>query len=112
MPHLSNDAAVTTTTAIIDRLFPPPRTFTVRLWDRAELTGSGEASFALVLKHPGALRRMLAPPLELSLGEAFIYGDFDIEGDITAAVSLLSSLLEARGSDAGHNHRMLFFSIN
>ena len=28
---------------------------------------------------------MFTPPIELSLGESFIYGDFDIEGDIFAA---------------------------
>jgi len=46
-----------------------------------------------VLKHPGALRRMVTPPIELSMGEAFIYGDFDIEGDIFAAFSLIDTSL-------------------
>jgi len=92
MSQLPNDTAVVTTVAILDRLFPPPRAFTIRLWDCTELPGTGHANFRLVLNHPGALRRMLTPPLELSLGEAFIYGDFDIEGDITAAVSLLEKL--------------------
>jgi cyclopropane-fatty-acyl-phospholipid synthase len=41
-----------------------------------------------VLNHPGALRRMLIPPGELTLAEAYLRGDFDIEGDIIAAMSL------------------------
>ena len=87
------DHAVATTTSILDRLFPPPRSFTVRLWNETSLPGTGHADFQLVLSYPGALRRMLTPPLELSLGEAFIHGDFGIEGDITAAVELMETLL-------------------
>lgn len=35
---------------------------------------------------------MASPPTERSLGEAFIYGDFDIEGDIFSAFSLFDDL--------------------
>lgn len=71
-----------TAIALLDRLFPPPRPFTIRLWDGTELPG--KAAACLVLNHSAALRRMIAPPVELSLSEAYIYGDFDIEGDIFA----------------------------
>lgn len=74
---------------LLDRLFPPPRAFSVRLWDGSELPAAGQPAFTLALKHPGALRRMFTPPIELSLGEAFIYGEFDIEGDIFSAFSLV-----------------------
>jgi cyclopropane-fatty-acyl-phospholipid synthase len=61
-----------------------PRDFAVRLWDGT--TWGAEpgqpARFTLVLNHPGALRKMLLPPMELALGEAYIYGDFDVEGDM------------------------------
>ena len=79
------------TVALIDRLFPPPRSFAVRLWDGTRLPALAPA-FTLVLNHPGALRRMFAPPIELSLGEAFICGDFEIDGDIFAAVALFDDL--------------------
>ena len=75
--------------ALIDRLFPPPRSFDVRLAEGAVLPGGNDPRFTLVLNHPGALRRMLSPPIELSMGEAFIYGDFDIEGDIFSAFSVI-----------------------
>jgi cyclopropane-fatty-acyl-phospholipid synthase len=93
MSRLSFDDVLARTTTILDRLFPPPRSFTVRLWDGTELPGSGDVGFCLVFNSPGALRRMLTPPIELSLGEAFIYGDVDIDGDIFAATSLVDSLL-------------------
>ncbi len=69
------------------------RNFDVRLWNGEVLSGNtGQALFTLVLNHPGALRAMFRPPIELSLGEAFIYGDFDIEGDINTAVNIINAL--------------------
>jgi cyclopropane-fatty-acyl-phospholipid synthase len=52
-----------------------------------------QALFTLVLKHAGALRAMFLSPSELTLGEAYIYDDFDIEGDIEAAFDLADYLL-------------------
>jgi len=79
------------TVDLLDGLFPPPRNFGIRLWDGTQLSASGRPSFQLVLKHPGALRRMFKLPIELSLGEAFILNDFDIEGDIFSAFPLMES---------------------
>jgi hypothetical protein len=58
------------------------RTFAVRLWNGEELpTGSAEVPrFTLALTHPGSLRHMLIPPGEMTLTEAYLGGDFDIEG--------------------------------
>ena len=66
------------------------RDFAVRLWDGTVVPpdASQEARFTLVLNRPGALRRMLLPPNELALGEAYLDGDFDLEGDIIAAMRL------------------------
>jgi cyclopropane-fatty-acyl-phospholipid synthase len=47
----------------------------------------------LVLKHPGALRLMFFPANQLSLGEAYIYDDYDIEGDIEEGFILADVLL-------------------
>ena len=99
------------TVALIDRLFPPSRRFAVRLWDGTTLPGVAPA-FTLVLNHPGALRRMLRPPAERSLGEAYIAGDFEIEGDLFAAVALFDSLAAQRISlrdliRAAHDFRAL-----
>ena len=73
------------------------RNFAVRLWDgttwQPELESAEPKRFTLVLRHPGALRKMLLPPSELSLGEAYIYNDFDIEGDITAVFPLADQFI-------------------
>jgi cyclopropane-fatty-acyl-phospholipid synthase len=67
-----------------------PRDFAVRLWTGEVLppTAGHEARFVLVLTHPASLRRVLWPPGELTAAEAFVRGDWDVEGDLVAAVGL------------------------
>jgi cyclopropane-fatty-acyl-phospholipid synthase len=66
----------------------PGRDFAVRFWS-GDVWGNTESPrFTLVLKHPGALRKMLFGANELTLGEAFIYDDFDVEGNLEAAFEL------------------------
>jgi cyclopropane-fatty-acyl-phospholipid synthase len=71
----------------------PNRDFQVRLWDGTTWGAVRQPRFTLVLKHPGALRAMFSHPSELALGEAYIYDDFDIEGDIEAVFQLADSML-------------------
>ncbi|HUH96410.1 MAG TPA: cyclopropane-fatty-acyl-phospholipid synthase family protein [Anaerolineales bacterium] len=98
---LSNaDPAARRTADLLERIFPSPRGFGIRLWDGRELPVDGRPTFSLVLNHAGALRSMFTPPIELSLGEAFILKDFEIEGDIFSAFSLLDRL-SARKFSAG-----------
>jgi cyclopropane-fatty-acyl-phospholipid synthase len=77
---------------ILEGLFAPlgPREFAVRLWNGDTLPPAAgrDARFVLVLTHPAALLRMLWPPGELTAAEAFVRGDWDVEGDLVAAVSL------------------------
>ena len=67
-----------------------PRDFAVRLWDGSQWDAEpGQPTrFTLVLRHPGALRKMFSPPTELALGEAYIYDNFDIEGEIESVFPL------------------------
>lgn len=67
------------------RLFPEPRAFDIRLWEGTVMPGSSETELTVVINRPGSLRRMLRPPVELSLGEAYLRGDFDLEGEVWAA---------------------------
>ena len=89
-PGQSINQAVQTTLTLLHELFASAAlpNFCVRLWDGTTWQSHPEADesphFTLVLKHPGALRKMFLPPSELNLGEAYIYDDFDIEGDILA----------------------------
>jgi cyclopropane-fatty-acyl-phospholipid synthase len=71
----------------------PRRDFQVRFWDGTVWGAETQPRFTLVLKYPGALREMFSSPSELTLGEAYIYNDFDIEGDIEAALDLSDYLL-------------------
>lgn len=88
--HKLRDTAATM--AVLDRVLAVygKRDFALRLWDGTTVPADSgqEARFTLVLNRPGALRRMLLPPSELALGEAYLDGDFDLEGDIIAAMAL------------------------
>ncbi len=87
---------VRTARNILRELLGPPheRSVAVRFWDGSvERPPTGRAAdFTLVLKRPGALRRMLLPPSELALGEAYLRDDFDIEGNMEAATGLAESV--------------------
>jgi cyclopropane-fatty-acyl-phospholipid synthase len=74
---------------------PTDRTFDVRYWDGSLDRGNARPPrFTIVIARPGALRRMLLPPSELSLAEAFISGDVDIEGDLETTVRLADEVGE------------------
>jgi cyclopropane-fatty-acyl-phospholipid synthase len=59
--------------------------FPVRRWDGAEF-GPGDAGWRLVLEHPWSLRSLLLPPTDRNAGEAYVFGDIDIEGSMVAAM--------------------------
>lgn len=84
-----------------------PREFAVRLWDGSLLPAESgaEPRFTLVIRSPGALRTLLLSPTELALGEAFVYGGLDIEGDLDSAFSLAEFLVRQRGG-AGRRLRL------
>lgn len=68
---------------------PHGRSFDVKFWDGSVDRGNRSPSpFTLVLNRPAALRRMLLPPNELSLVEAYLSGDVEIEGSMEAASNL------------------------
>src|SRR5437899_688887 len=69
----------------------------VRLWDGTAWPDERPRDAMLVLKHPGTLGRMFLPGTEVGLAEAYLYDDFDIEGDIEAAFQIADFLLERLG---------------
>ena len=90
----TSNQALQTTLSLLRDLFgsSEQRHFEVRLWDGTTWRPDGGSEepvrFTVVLQHPGALRKMFLPPNDLTLGEAYIYNDFDIEGDIEAVFPL------------------------
>lgn len=96
--------------AIMSELFgtPAERSFDVRYWDgTAERAGNGAGpNVTLVLHRPCALRRMLLPPTERALGEAYVRGDFDVEGSVEDATAL-GDTIRARCRSPGRFVRIL-----
>jgi len=79
-----------TARTIVDLLAPRPRNFAVRFWDGSELPADSPDGprYTFVLNRPGALRRMLLVPSPLSLGEAFVFGDWTVEGELERVFEL------------------------
>jgi cyclopropane-fatty-acyl-phospholipid synthase len=61
-----------------------PRDFVLRLWEGTcwNPEPGVRPRYTLVLRHPGSLRAMLCPARTLTLCEAYLHDDFDIEGAI------------------------------
>jgi cyclopropane-fatty-acyl-phospholipid synthase len=79
---------------VVEALFGPAvdREMDVRYWDGSVDRGRSDAAFTLCINRRGALRRMLLPPSELSLVEAYLSGDVDLEGDVEAATELADAI--------------------
>jgi cyclopropane-fatty-acyl-phospholipid synthase len=67
----------------------------IRLWEGSLWPDSQPRPATLVLKHPGALRAMFLPGSEVGLAEAYLYDQFDIEGEIEAVFELAEDLTSA-----------------
>ncbi len=99
----TTDPAVETTLSLLQAILGPSsqHDFAVRLWDdttwKPEPGSKESPRFTLALQHPGALRSMFLPPSELNLFEAYIYNDFDIEGDIEYLFAMLDQLIDEHG---------------
>jgi cyclopropane-fatty-acyl-phospholipid synthase len=79
----------------------PARAFAVRYWDGTTEQPTGRPAFTLDIRHPAALRRMLLPPTELSIAEAYLFGDIDVVGDIERAADLGDAIVGRIGSVRG-----------
>ena len=60
--------------------------YAVRFWDGSEWRSDqgAEPAFTFVLKHKGSLRRMFWPPNPMAFSMAYLYDDFEIQGDMTS----------------------------
>jgi cyclopropane-fatty-acyl-phospholipid synthase len=96
---LSHDPARAAALELLEELFggARPEELSVRLWDGSAWRpghGRGPARVTLALKHPGTLRNMFSDPSDLTLGEAYIYDDCDLEGDIESIFTVIDRLFE------------------
>ncbi|MCL6526372.1 MAG: cyclopropane-fatty-acyl-phospholipid synthase family protein [Thermaceae bacterium] len=80
---ISSDRVREAALGLLERVLPKERGFAVDLWGEAQLPASISPTRAtLSIRSPQVLGQMLQPPLDLSLGEAFLRGDLEIEGDL------------------------------
>jgi cyclopropane-fatty-acyl-phospholipid synthase len=99
------DPGIARTIAVLDLAFGPPgeRNYDIKLWDgtsqRAGILPA--ADFSLFFRRRGGLRRMLLPPSELSIVEAFISGDVEIEGNLESAMGLADVIAKNVQSGGG-----------
>jgi cyclopropane-fatty-acyl-phospholipid synthase len=70
------------------------RRVNVRLWDGSHWPDSHPKDATVVLNRPSALKEMLLAGTEAAVGEAYIRGAFDIEGDMEAAFELGDLIIE------------------
>lgn len=72
-----------------------PRNFSVELWDGTLWPPEPNQfrRFAWHINDPGALRRAIVSASEVTLGEAFVRKDFEIDGDIEGVFPLADYLL-------------------
>ena len=77
-----------------------PRNFAIQLWDGTQWDGEpGQfCRFTWKINSPAALRAALEAGDELALAEAYIAGDFDIEGNVEAVYPLGLYLVKRRWS--------------
>jgi len=75
-----------------------PREFAVRFWDGAtwEVEAGCPCRFTLVLESPEALSKMVTAHTDLALGEAYIFRDIDLEGDVESALDLADEIVRQR----------------
>lgn len=70
--------------------------FAVRMWNGSSWRFSelDPPAYTIVFNNPESLRTLVVNPTELSLGEAFIHSDIDVEGDLLAVFDLVKHLLD------------------
>lgn len=83
----------------LDALFAsrPLKQVSVCLWEGTRWPVGSAREATIVLKHPGALRRMFGGGTEKALAEAYLRDDFDILGDMEAAFEIADALAGTLG---------------
>src|SRR5688572_22909519 len=81
--------------SILGRIFrDAPFGFAARLWDGTTVTVGREVAtaFTIVFRDPRAFRRIMFRPNTLTLAEAYVGGEMDVEGDFFTALKLAKSV--------------------
>ncbi|AFZ69437.1 SAM-dependent methyltransferase [Deinococcus peraridilitoris] len=73
---------------LLRAVLPSRRAFAVQLWDGSVLPATEPETARLILRSPDSLGRMLRLPLDVAMGEAYLRGDYDIEGDVGSVAGI------------------------
>ncbi|WP_028803891.1 SAM-dependent methyltransferase [Streptomyces sp. 142MFCol3.1] len=84
--------------SLVEQMLGTPLPVRIRAWDGSEAGPPGAP--VLVVRNRRALRRLLWRPGELGLARGWVSGDLGVEGDLYAALDLMSGLVWERGEDA------------
>jgi cyclopropane-fatty-acyl-phospholipid synthase len=98
--QLSRDKTIEKALAAVHELLRDyhPRNFAVEFWDGThwEPDPGQFCRFTWKIKRPSALRAALRSGRQVALSEAYVHGDFDIDGDILAIFPVAEHLAEKR----------------
>jgi cyclopropane-fatty-acyl-phospholipid synthase len=90
------DSVLTRKAAVLKNIFQGYEgpAFAVRLWDGWQWSSStnDKTICTLSIANPKTLASLVATPDEVSLGEAFIRGDLDVDGDLFSAFQIAEHL--------------------
>lgn len=97
---LQRDEVIQPTLDLLNKIFNNSTSDNVgfRLWDGTQWPDDKSRSATILLKHPGTLREMFLSGTEVGLAEAYLYDDFDIDGDIEAVFEMAETLSETTTS--------------
>ncbi|HTV47936.1 MAG TPA: cyclopropane-fatty-acyl-phospholipid synthase family protein [Phycisphaerae bacterium] len=83
--------------AVIHEIFGniKPRDFSVVFWDGSVWEAeTHQARFRLIFRAPEVVRSMFLQPSSLTFGEAYVFGDFDVDGSLREVFPLADRLFE------------------
>jgi cyclopropane-fatty-acyl-phospholipid synthase len=87
--------AVAIAREFLTRVIPSPRLFDIRLWDGTLIPADQPTRSTMRIDTPGAVKRMFAPPVEYNLAEAYIRGDYEIEGSLIDIFPAARAVMDA-----------------
>lgn len=94
MTTQTEESGIRTTVSFLDHLFAdsPLENVSIRLWDGTLWPDEEPRAATVVLEHPGSLRAMLGDGNAKGIAEAYVRGDFDVEGEFEKAVEMAVAL--------------------
>ena len=82
----------------LECLFPAPRNFAVTVGGTTVLAAAGDPVFTLAIRDAQSIRGLFRPPVETSLGNAFLDGRLNVEGDVCMVFPVVDACRKAARS--------------